>query len=59
MRIFYAILNVIFEVGGENDEKEIIRNDFARIVEVIPYIFNRASVSLERMVFRGRGFIEK
>ena len=26
---------------------------------VIPYIFNRASVLLERMVFRGRGLIEK
>ena len=52
-------MNVIFEFGGENDGKEIVRNDFGRIVEVIPYIFNRASVVLERMVFRESGFVEK
>ena len=40
-----------FEVVGECDGKEIVRNDFGRIVAVIPYIFNRTSILLARMVF--------
>ena len=48
-----------FEVVGEYDGKEIIRNDFGRTVAVVPYIFNRTSILLARMVFRGRKVIEK
>ena len=40
-----------FEVVGECDGKEIVRNDFGRTVAVIPYIFNRTSILLARMVF--------
>ena len=39
------------EVVGECDGKEIVRNDFGRTVAVIPYIFNRTSILLARMVF--------
>lgn len=45
--------------AGEDDGKEIIRNDFGGIVAVIPYMFNRTSILLARMVFRGRKTIEK
>ena len=36
---------------GENDEKEIIGNEFGRTVAVVSYLFDRASRLLERVVF--------
>ena len=47
----FCAISTEFEVVGECDGKEIVRNDFGRTVAVIPYIFNRTSILLARMVF--------
>ena len=39
------------EFVGVSNGKEIIRNDLGRTMAVIPYIFNRVSTLLARMVF--------
>ena len=54
-----AIVEFAKIMMGKENEKEVVRDEFGRIVAVVSYISNRTSTILERMVFRGRGFFEK